>query len=124
MAQKHRKGSGVGAGLGMAALAAAAAGAYFLYGSKEGAKRRQKIKSWTLRMKGDVMDKMENMREWSEEAYNRVVDGVSEKYKNVKNVDRKELDAVVKDLKKHWNNIRRQVEGGQRKKPAARRKKV
>ncbi len=44
-------------GFGLAALAAAAAGAIFLYGTDAGKKRRAQIKSWSLRMKGDILDR-------------------------------------------------------------------
>lgn len=118
MAQKHTSGGKVAAGVGLAALAAAAAGAIFLYGTEAGKKQRKNIKSWSLRMKGDVIDRMEKMKEWSEESYAQVVDAVTEKYKNVKNVDPRELTAIAADLKRHWKNITRQVQGGT-KKPAA-----
>ena len=45
-------------GVGIAALAAAAAGAYYLYGSDKSAKNRKHIKSWMLKMKAEVMDKI------------------------------------------------------------------
>ncbi|MES2436643.1 MAG: hypothetical protein V4519_01410 [Patescibacteria group bacterium] len=117
------KGSTVGekvaAGLGLAALAAAAAGAIFLYGTDAGKKRRAQIKSWSLRMKGDVMDRMEKMKDWSEESYSDIVDTVAEKYKNLKNVDAGELSVIVADLKRHWKTIKKHVEGNTKKKPSA-----
>lgn len=95
-------------GLGVAALAAAAAGAYFLYG-KDGAKNRKKIHGWTLKMKGEVLERMEQLKEVSEEVYAKVIDEVGDKYRKLQNVDMSELDATVKDLKRHWKNIKRDV---------------
>jgi hypothetical protein len=118
----HHKSSGSKvAGMGLAALAAAAAGAYFLYGTDAGKKRRQQIKSWSLKMRADVLDRMEKMREWSEEAYNAAIDTVSEKYKGIKSIDPSELAVLVAELKRHWKHIKQQVEQGQ-KKTAPRRK--
>ncbi|MCC2630896.1 MAG: hypothetical protein K0S38_705 [Candidatus Paceibacter sp.] len=108
-------------GAGIATLAAAAAGAVFLYGTDAGKKKRKQIKSWTLKMQADVMDKMEGMKEWSEEAYNTVIDQVADKYKNIKNVDTVEVAAMVADLRRHWKTIKRHVEGT-KKKPAAKKK--
>ena len=54
----------VGLGLGM--LAALSAGAYYLYGTKEGVKKRLKIRGWMLKAKGEMMEKMENMKEFDE----------------------------------------------------------
>lgn len=102
-------------GMGVATLAAAAAGAYFLYG-KDGAKNRKKIRSWSLKMKADVMDQIEKLKDVTEESYSMVIDQVAEKYSKVKNIDLSELDALKADLKKHWKNIKRDVMGKPAKK--------
>src|SRR3989344_7430536 len=104
--QKASKAAGVG--LGLAALAATAAGAYFLYG-KDGAKNRKKIKGWVLTMKGEVLSRIEGMREFNEEAYKKIVDDVTKRYKAVKNVDKSELLEIAADLKKHWGTLSKQV---------------
>ncbi len=107
-------------GAGIAALAAATAGAIFLYGTDAGKKSRKNIKSWSLKMKADVMDKMEGMKDWSEEAYGTVVDQVAEKYAKVKKIDPLEVAGLVRELRAHWKNIHRQVSGGGKKKTARR----
>lgn len=134
MAQKKGNGGsakkgGAGPALGLVGLAAAAAaGAYFLYGSKEGAKRRAKIRGWSLKAKGEVLDRLEGLKEVNQEAYDKVVDTVTDKYKKMKNVDVAELALLTQDLKRHWGNIRRQMNsgGGSRssgaKKPAAKKR--
>ena len=99
--------AGIGMGLGM--LAALSAGAYYLYGTKEGAKKRLKIRGWMLKAKGEVMDKMESLKEVNEEKYNALVDTVMKKYHGLKTIDPKEVEAMVSDLKKHWKNIERQL---------------
>lgn len=108
----------IGVGLGLAA--AAAAGAYFLYGSKEGSKRRAKIKGWALKAKGEVLEKMEQAKELNERVYHDLVDGVMERYEKVKSIDPAELVALGQDLKSHWRNISRQLKAPV--KPATRRR--
>jgi hypothetical protein len=120
--QKHNAGGNqakVGLGIGLAA--AAIAGAYYLYGTKEGAKRRTKIQGWTLRAKGEVLERLENLKDVNEDAYNNIVDTVTERYKKVKGVDVAELALLAQDLKKHWTSIRRQMQASNapKKKPAA-----
>ena len=111
-------------GAGIAALGAAAAGAIFLYGTDAGKKKRKEIKSWTLKMKADVMDKMEGMKDWTEDSYSAIVDQVAKKYEGVKNVDPIEIAALVRDLKSHWKTIQRHINGAPKKKsrPAAKKK--
>jgi ElaB/YqjD/DUF883 family membrane-anchored ribosome-binding protein len=103
-------GHGVAVGLGLAAVAAAAAGAYFLYGSAKGPARRKALKSWMVKMKGEVMEEVEKMQDMTEELYHSAVDKVSAKYAEMKNIDAAELQATVKRLKGHWKDIKKEAE--------------
>ncbi|MDP3996269.1 MAG: hypothetical protein Q8P86_01065 [bacterium] len=105
MANKNKE-KMTGFGLG-AAAALAALGAYFLYGTKEGKNKRTKMRGWVLKMKGEVLEEIENLKHLNEESYNAVVDNVSKRYKAAKNVDNKELEKSVKDLKSHWNDLKK-----------------
>ena len=98
-----------GKGLGLTAVAlAAVAGSYYIY-NKLDPKRKKKIETWTLRMKADVLDKLEGMKDVSKEAYEEVVDAVSAKYERLKDIDTNELKSLGKDLKKHWGGIQKSV---------------
>lgn len=95
--------------LGIGAIAAAAAGAYFLYGTKEGAKKRTAIKGWMLKAKGEVLEKLEGLKDVSEENYNTILESVLNKYSSLKNIDKSDVDELVIDLKKHWKNIKKHL---------------
>ena len=58
-----------GIGIGITAAAAAAAGAYFLYGSKNAKKNRQKVKSWGLRAKAEALEAIEKAENMTKEEY-------------------------------------------------------
>ena len=107
--QKKTGDRSVAIGLGVGALAAAVAGAYFLYGSTKGPARRKAIKSWSIKMKGDVMEQLENMKELTEVEYHKVIDTVAKKYQTIKNIDPEELDRTIKVLKSHWKDIKKEV---------------
>jgi fructose/tagatose bisphosphate aldolase len=107
--EKKEQGKG-GAGLGLAIIAATAAAGYFLYGSKQGAKNRAKIKGWTLKAKGEVLEQMEKLKDVSEVEYNKVLDKVGDKYSKLKNIDTDEVTAMIDDMRKHWKNIQKQIE--------------
>ena len=109
-------------GAGLGAVAAGVAGAYFLYGSKEGAKRRKKIKSWTLKMKGDVMKKLESLKEVNEEIYNRVIDEVASQYKKVKSIDAEEIASLAIEMKRYWKNIKKDIQSPVKKKTSTKKK--
>ena len=96
----------IGAGIGMAALAAA--GAYFLYG-KKGSKSREAIEGWALQLKGEVLEKMENLKDINQQDYNELVDKTAERYLRVKRVGAAELKNVTVDLKNAWAHIGKEL---------------
>lgn len=92
-------------GVGIAALAAGAAGAYFL----QSAKNRKKLKGWMLKMKGEALEKIENLKEISEPVYHRAIDEAGRRYQVLKHIDQKELAQIVKELKGHWKHINKKI---------------
>ena len=94
------------AGAVAAGVAALAAGAIFLYG-KDGAKRRKQIKGWMLKAKGEVLEKLESLEDFSQDSYERIVDEVASRYKQAKNIDASEVLQMVTELKGHYKNIQK-----------------
>lgn len=90
------------------AAAAAVAGGYFLYG-KEGAKHRKKLKAWSIKAKGEVMEKLEKAKALSEQVFHEAVDTVSAKYAKAKDVTPEDIELFAKDLKKHWKDIKKEI---------------
>lgn len=99
-----KDGHGLEVGLALAGLAAVAGGV-FLYGTDAGKKKRKAIKGWMLKAKGEVIEKLENLKEVNEENYNKIVDAVEAKYKALKSVAPEDLAEVITDLKKSWKHI-------------------
>ncbi len=96
----------IGAGIGLAAVAAA--GAYFLYG-KRGAKNRELISGWTLQLKGEVLEKMEKLKEINQPSFDRLVDETAERYGRVKRISASELAQIRSELKSAWTHISGQL---------------
>lgn len=85
-----------------AALASVAATAYFFFGPK-GKKHQQYAKSWAIKMKGEIIEKLEQTAvAVSEAAYHEIIDSVAKKYSANKAAAQVEIDALAADLKKHW----------------------
>jgi len=97
----------LGIGAGVAALSAAA---YVLFGP-EGKKNRKIIKGWSVKMKGEIIEKFENVKELTEPVYNEIIDNVQAKYAKLKNVDQEELTKVVGEIKKHWKALKKEALG-------------
>lgn len=96
----------VGAGIGIAAVAAL--GTYFLYG-KNGAKNREKISGWMLKMKGEVLDKVEEVKEINKETYFKIVDEVALRYNGLEKVGSADLHKMTEDLKTAWEHLSKEL---------------
>lgn len=115
MAKSNKAGKIItGAGI-TAAIAAAAAGAYFLYGTKEGKKQRKKLESWGMKMKKETVAQMKKLKKVNEKEYHKVVDTVTKRFKNLKDVDPQELAQMARELKAYWKNIKREFQSDKRK---------
>ncbi len=95
----------VGIGVGLTATAVAAAGAYFLYGSKEAATNRKKVKGWMLKAKGEVLEALEKAENITEDEYKAIVEAVGGAYSMVSNATVGEIKDFKKEMKSHWDKI-------------------
>jgi len=73
-----------------------------------------------LKAKGEVLEGVEKMKNVTESEYNMVVDKVSTKYKSLKNIDPKEFEEMVRELRGHWKNIKKSITATPKKKSAKR----
>jgi uncharacterized membrane-anchored protein YhcB (DUF1043 family) len=96
----------LGAGILMAAVAAA--GTYFLSG-KRGAKNRAKIEAWTLKMKGEVLEKMKKLKDVNKEAYYELVDELAERYQKAEKIGAEEMKRLIPELKNAWTHISKEI---------------
>lgn len=87
-----------------ASLAGLAATAYFFLGP-EGKKHQKNTKVWALKMKGDVVDKLEKAKVVTEPAYHKIIDSVAAKHGKEIAAGREEINELANDLKKHWEAI-------------------
>lgn len=102
----------VGIGIGITAAAVAAAGAFFLYGSKNAARNRKTVKSWTLKAKAEVLEKIEQAKNMTKEEYDQLIDTVSNLYQNAKNTSKVDLSTFKKEMKDHWQQIAKSAASG------------
>ena len=87
-----------------AGVAAIGVMSYLLLGPN-GKKNQKNLKGWMLKMKGEVMEKMEDAKEVTMSAYENIVDEVGKKYKTLKNIDSSELASEIASLKKGWKAV-------------------
>lgn len=93
----------LGIGAGVAAISAAV---YVLFGP-QGKKNRKIIRGWSVKMKGEIIEKFENVKELTEPVYHDIISRVESKYAKLKNIDKEELSKVVSEIKKQWGVIKK-----------------
>ena len=98
--QSSSMGKIVSVGAGVAALAAAG----YCFWGPNGKKNQKATKSWMIKMKGDVVEKLESMEEISKETYDKVVDAASRAYETAAG-NKADVEKMAKELKSHWKSI-------------------
>lgn len=91
-----------------ASLAGLAAAYFFL--NPKNKKNIENTKSWAIKMKGDVVEKLEQVRDISEAVYGGIIDSVATKYEKSLKSNSKEIRELAQDLKTHWRVISQSVE--------------
>ncbi len=95
----------LGIGVGLTTAAVAAVGAYFLYGSKDAAKNRKKVKSWALKAKGEVLEALENAEKITEGEFRELVDGVVATYAKGQKLTKRELAEFKAEMADNWQDL-------------------
>ncbi len=107
-------------GAGIAAMTAAAI-AYFLVGP-DGKKNRKKLQGWVIKMKGEIVEKLEAAKEITQPVFEKIVTQVAEKYKKVKHIRPEDLEHAVAEIKKQWKSIAKESSHTQASKKKNRKK--
>ncbi len=105
MNTNNKKGASVGKVVAISAgIAALGAGAYLLFGP-DAKKNQKKVKGWAIKMKGEIIEKMEQAKEVTAPVFASIVENVASKYSKLKNIDTTELKATVADIKRQWKGM-------------------
>lgn len=117
MAKKVTKKAGmsggekVGIGVALSAAAVAAAGAYFLYGSPSAANNRKKVKAWTLKAKGEVLEAMEKASKMTADEYQTLVNGIAAGYSKMQTVSKADVNDFKKEMMTNWHKVAKTAMG-------------
>lgn len=98
---KGKAGTIIAVGAGIAALTVAA---YVLFG-QEGKKNRKKIQGFAIKMKGEIIEKLESAKEITEPVYHQIVNTVAAKYAKMKNINQEDLENTVEEIRKQWKHL-------------------
>jgi len=93
-------------GAGVAAIATAS---YYLFGPA-GRENREKMKGWMIKIRGEIIDKIRDVKELTEPVYHGIVDSVIASYMTTAKVSKDELHAFAERLKNQWREIVRTTE--------------
>lgn len=107
MATQKNTGTGMTIGVAAAVAGAAAAGAYWLYGAKGAAKHRKLARSWMLKARAEVLERVEGADLLDRETYTKIVTDVVKNYSKVKDATGEQVAQVTKDLMSAWGHMQK-----------------
>ena len=87
-----------------ASVAALGAATYYFFGP-EGKKHQKNFKGWMIKMKADVIEKIEDAGEVTEKVYHKIIDEVAAAYAKTGKVSKEEIALYADVLKKQWGNV-------------------
>lgn len=120
--ESKKKGVSAGKIIGVgASVAALGAAAYLLFGPN-GKKNQKAVKGWAVKMKGEIIEEFEKAKNITEPMYHEIVDKVQDRYAQFQNVDKKELENVIKEIKKNWKAIAKEAKTEANKKTKTKKK--
>ena len=93
---------------GITVTALAALGTYLLTGDRA-PKTREAVRGWTLKMKGEVLERVEELKEITKDDYYRIVDDVALRFERLGHVGAEEMRRLSNDLKGAWTHISREL---------------
>lgn len=92
-------------------LALAGAGAAYLYGTKDGKKKRKEMEAWVMKAKKEVMSKAKKINNIKKTAYDEIVKNIVDSYSSMKDVNKKELKNLATELRSGWKHIQTEAKG-------------
>lgn len=95
--------------LTVAGIVAAASAIYLLGIGERGQRNREKVKSWAMKAREDVKERVSAIKDITAEQYKQIVDTVMNHYKGIKNADLEEIGALGKELKEQWEDMRNSI---------------
>lgn len=87
-----------------ASVAALGAATYYFFGP-EGKKHQKNFKGWMIKMKADIVEKIEEAGEVTETVYHKIIDEVAAAYAKTGKVSKEEIALYADVLKKQWSNV-------------------
>ncbi len=87
-----------------ASVAALGAATYYFFGP-EGKKHQKNFKGWMIKMKADIVEKIEEAGEVTEAVYHKIIDEVSAAYVKTGKVSKEEIAVYAELLKKQWGSV-------------------
>ncbi len=99
--KKISTGAVVAIGAGVAALGAVS---YYFFGP-HGKRHRKTFKGWMIKMKGEIIEKLENASEVTEAAYHGIIDSIANAYIRSGKGTEADVKRYADELKRQWKRI-------------------
>jgi len=103
--KKNKKGTDIKTVVEIGAGVAALGALTYLFLGPKGKKNQKEANSWAVKMKGEILQEFKKAQKITEPLYHQMIEKVQAKYSKIKGIDKKELESVVAEAKKHWKVV-------------------
>jgi len=107
---QHHGGGHLGSFL-LGVLTTAAIGGYFLYGPR-GKEHRKAVEHWMTKARAEILKRMEQAQDMTEEQYHRIVDEVTNRYGVLAEVGKEKASSAGTYFKRQWDKMREAARKG------------
>ncbi|MFA6458812.1 MAG: hypothetical protein WCV79_00200 [Candidatus Paceibacterota bacterium] len=101
---------GKGLGIGLISAIASAAATYYLYGTEEGAEKREQIKGFMKDAKNKAVETGDDIKVATAEVYNNMKEVLKDKYDDLSQLSKDEKMELAKKIKNRWENVRDDID--------------
>ncbi|MBP7741303.1 MAG: hypothetical protein KA104_01255 [Candidatus Pacebacteria bacterium] len=99
----------IGAGV-LATIAAAGAAGYYFYGTKNASKHRHAASVWAKGLKRDAMKQMKKLEKVDAKTVAAAIEQAASAYRGMKGVADTDVELAVRELKKNWTMLQKEME--------------
>lgn len=62
-------------------------------------------RQWAREMREEIMHRVKETKDITQEKYNQIIDEISPRYEAMKNIGSRQINQLAEELRSHWENI-------------------
>lgn len=99
-----------GLGVGILSAIASVAATYYLFGTEDGSKKREKMKDYMLETKKKLLEEGDELKDSVQEVYKNLKITLKDKYEDLSNLSKEQKAELAERIKDRWEGVRDDID--------------